>query len=219
MHTMNTFVRAAVAVAVLSASAAANASTVFDFSYTFADGQEVTGSFTGTTTDGGQSVTNVSNMQASLNGIAFAPVTVGGTTYGTTPLQLNAYSSTAANPYSPTGFGNFVDNAPVTIYANGTLNNFAISDVDVTTNSNPDYEFAYINDSVNSNSQVVAANFLQTDSFSLAQGNSNQFDVDAPGNAGSWTLTEAPVPIPATLPLLASGLGMLGFRMRRRRVA
>ena len=207
---MNGFVKAAVVAALLGASAAASAST-FDFSYTFADGQEVMGDFTGTTTNGGQSVTDISNIQVQLNGIAFAPVTVGGVTYGNATLQ--------ANTWNPT-LGAFDDTTPVTIYANGALNNFVISDVDASTSTSPDYEFAYLNDSTNGIYQAVAANFLQSDSFSKAEGNATQLALDSPGNASGWTLTEAtPVPIPAALGLFASGLSLFGFRGRRRRAA
>jgi hypothetical protein len=207
---MNGFVKAAVIAALFGASAAASAST-FDFSYSFADGQEVTGDFTGTTTNGGQSVTNIGNIQVQLNGIAFAPVTTGGVTYGNATLQANTWNS---------GLVAFDDTTPVTIYANGALNNFVLSDVDAATNSSPDYEFAYINDATNGIFQAVAANFLQSDSFSKAEGNATQLALDSPAVASKWTLSEvAPVPIPGALGLLASGLGFFGFRSRRRQAA
>jgi hypothetical protein len=206
---MNGFLKAAVVATLLGASAAASAST-FDFSYTFADGQEVTGDFTGTTTNGGQSVTDISNIQVSLNGVAFAPVTVSGVTYGNSTLQANTWNTASG--------GAFDNTTPVTVYANGALNNFVFSDVDASTNTSPDYEFAYINDATNGIFQVVAANYLQTDAFSTAEGNSTQLALDASGAASNWSLKEvAPVPIPAALGLFASGLGLFGARGRRRR--
>jgi hypothetical protein len=207
---MNGFVKAAVVAALFGASAAASAST-FDFSYSFGDGQEVTGDFTGTTANGGQSVTNIGNIQVALNGIAFAPVTTGGVTFGSATLQANTW-----NP-SLVAFDN---TTPVTVYANGALNNFVFSDVNAATSSSPDYEFAYINDATNGIFQAVAANFLQSDSFSTAEGNATQLALDSPGNASSWSLKEVtPVPIPAAIWLFASGVGLFGFRGRRRHAA
>lgn len=198
-------VKAAVIATAVCASAAAHATSTYNFTYSFGDGQQISGYFTGTSTDGGQLVTNVSNLQVSLNGIAFAPVTVGANTFGNATLQANNWNS---------GTVSFDNTTPVTIYANGALNHFVISDVDASQNTNPDYEFAYINDSANSIYEVVAANFLQSDSFSAG---STQLAIDTPAVAASWSLTQ--VPVPGALPLLASGLGLAGLVSRRRRAA
>src|SRR3984885_6777708 len=171
---------AAMVSAILGASGAASAAT-FSFTYTFADGQQVSGSCTGVTSNGGQSVTNISNLAVSLNGIPFAPVPGSGVTYGNATLQINAWNPTLMA---------FDDTTPVTIYANGALNNFIISDVDAAVNSNPDYEFADINDATNNDFEALAANFLQSDSFSTAGG--TQLAIDSPDVATSWQLSTVP---------------------------
>ena len=188
----------AAAVCAALTGGAAHAST-FDFSYSFADGQEITGSLMGTSTDGGQTVTNISDLQVSFDGVAFLG--------GQGPLQIDTWNTATES---------FTDTTPATMSANGALNNFIISDVDAAISSNsPKYEFAYINDPAGIGSQVVANNFLQS------SGGAFQTDSDIPPIAGNWTLTEAtPVPLPATLPLLASALGGLGlFGIGRRRIA
>ena len=83
-------------------------------------------------------------------------------------------------------------------------------------NQGPDYYFNFIN-STNPlvSSSVTAFNALQSDAFGAALG--FQFDTDSAN--GKWTLTDAgpsPVPIPAALPLLLSGLGLFGIARRRR---
>jgi hypothetical protein len=190
----------AAAVCAALTGGAAHASSVYDFSYSFADGQQITGSLTGTSTNGGQTVSNISGLQVSFNGIVFAG--------GAGPLQLNAW-----NPATES----FSDTTPVVISANAALNNFSISDVDAAVNTSPDYEFVFQNDAALGGSSAVAANFLHSDSFSGP--GATQLAIDQPA-AGKWTLNAAPVPLPAALPLLVSSLGGLGlFGIRRRRSA
>jgi hypothetical protein len=194
---MNFFVKAAVVAAALGASAVASADN-FDFSYVFTDGQEVTGSFAGLTSNGGQSATGISNLQVAFNGIAFSG--------GAGPLVLNAWNTSSESFNAPS--------SSTTLYANASLNNFGISDVDQSVNGQPDYFFNFVNDPNPAvGSSVTALNALQSDAFSSALG----FQFDSDNATGTWTLTDvSAVPLPAGLPLLLSGLGLFGIVARRR---
>jgi hypothetical protein len=195
---MNFFVKAAVVAAALGASAVASADN-FDFSYVFTDGQEVTGSFSGLTTNGGQSATGISNLQVSFNGVAFSG--------GAGPLVLNTWNTSTETFNAPS--------SPTTIYANAAQNNFGISDVDLSVNSGPDYEFNIINDAAHPlvGSSASAINVTQSDAFSGSIG----FQLDSDDLTGTWSMTDvSAVPLPAGLPLLLSGLGLFGFMSRRR---
>jgi hypothetical protein len=190
---MKLLIKAAIIAASLGASAAASAAT-FDFSYTFSDGQHVTGSLDGTLS--GTTITNISDLQVSLNGIAFA----GGTdANGPTSLQIYGWDT------SDQSF-----DAPASISTVGSKNNFLIADENPNAANVANYEFAYVNDP--SGTFVQANNFLASDSFSGP--GATQFATD--GGTGAWVVTPAPVPLPAALPLLVSGLALFGIGRRRR---
>jgi hypothetical protein len=93
----------------------------------------------------------------------------------------------------------FQTGGPV-VSTNGALNNFIFADGDLNQGTATNYFF------FNSTLGVLAANLNV---------NPNNTPSDFTAN-GSWKLTAAPVPLPAALPLLLSGLGLLGLKRRRR---
>ncbi len=126
---MKLLIKAAVIAAALGASAAASAST-FDFSYTFTDGQQITGSLDGTLT--GTNITNISDLQVSLNGIAFS-----GGSDANGPTTLAIYGFDATN-----GFGS----GPVTFSTVASQNNFEIADENPAGANGANYFFSFAND-------------------------------------------------------------------------
>lgn len=193
---MKFLVKAAVVAAALGASAAASASS-FDFSYTFTDGQQITGSLDGTLS--GTTISNISDLQVSLNGVAFSG---GSDANGATSLGIYGFDLT-------NGFG-----GPATFSTVASKNNFEITDENPASPNQANYFFSFVNDP-SFGTSIGAGNFLASDRFSgpgAPQGAGDSTD----GGIGTWTVTPSPVPLPAALPLLLSGLGLFGFGRRRR---
>jgi hypothetical protein len=181
------------AAALLAAcSGAAHAST-FDFSYTFTDGQAVTGSFDGT--QSGDLVTNISNVSAAFEGVAFNG-----------PLFIGSFDP-AAN--AGNGAFNYATNSAV-VSTNAALNNFVINDSSDPLNNNSTNSFYLVNgttpDFFGSHEANVSTNAGPSD-----------YDNDQVNGVGQWSLK--PVPLPAALPLVLSGLGLLAAAKRRRQAA
>jgi hypothetical protein len=180
------------AAALLAAcSGAAHAST-FDFSYTFNSISNDPAPLVTGTFDGtlnGNLLTNISDVSVAVNGVAFN---------GT--LSIGSWDPSA-------GEANFAPNAAV-VSTNGALNNFVIVDTnDPTLTSNWTNLFYYINGTAPGSQEVSLQNTLGLSGF----------DSEAAGGVGTWSLQ--PVPLPAALPLLVSGLGLFAAAKRRRREA
>ncbi len=170
------------AVVLAACSSAAHAST-FDFSYTFSDGQSLTGSLDGTLT--GDLVTNISNISVEFDNSAFT-----GTLYAGT-------FNSAASSY------NYSANAAV-VSTDATKNNFIFADNTDPGANNVTNFFYFVNGATPSGAQGQ-----EVEAGSVTSGN---LGIDSGG--GKWSLT--PVPVPAALPLLMSGLGLLAAAKRRR---
>jgi hypothetical protein len=194
---MKFLVKAAVIAAALGASAAASA-TEFDFSYTFTDGQQIAGSLDGTLN--GTAITNISDLQVSLNGIGFSG---GSDPSGATSLAIYGWNSSSQN---------FDAGTPASFSTVSKNNNFIIEDESPSSAFGANYFFSFVNDPTDG-ALVGAGNFLQSDSFSGPGAPQSDGDV---GTLGTWTVTPAPGPLPAALPLLLSGLGLFGIGRRRR---
>ena len=191
---MKFLVTAAAVAAALAGSAVANASS-FDFSYTFTDGQQITGSLDGTLS--GTSITNISDLQVSLNGISFAG---GSDSSGPTSLAIYGWNTADESFDAPASFSTV-----------SSKNNFEIADENPNGANGANYFFSFVNDPAFGTS-IGAGNFLASDSFSGP--GSTQAAADFTDD-GTWKVTAAPVPLPAALPLLLSGLGLFGIGRRR----
>jgi hypothetical protein len=201
---MNNLLKAAVLATVLT-TGVANASE-FDFSYTFNttdslgnNNDVITGTFFATLDRTGTYFTNVSNVQAALNGVQFLNDSTSGS------LDVTAWNTTTS-AYDATI-------KPV-ISTNAALNNFVFGDTNAATNiSGLTNYFVFTNDP--SQGQNVGA---YDANVSNSTGNQiSVFDSPATTGAGSWTVSAVTaVPLPTTLPMLLTGLGLLAAAARRR---
>jgi hypothetical protein len=179
------------AAALLAAcSGAAHAST-YDFSYTFTDGETFTGSLNGNSSGG--LVTDISNVSASFDGVAFKG-----------PLYIGSFDSA-------TGGVDYAPNSAV-VSTNAAQNNFVIADSNDPGLNNVTNYFYYTNGAT---PDALGSH----EAFAGTIAGPSAYDNDTTGGIGGWTLTPAPVPLPAALPLMFSGLGLLAAAKRRRRAA
>ncbi|MGD0958256.1 MAG: VPLPA-CTERM sorting domain-containing protein [Methylomonas sp.] len=190
---MKSLLKTAAVLAVLT-SGAAQANEQFDFSYIFSSGDVITGSMWGNLDPTGLYIQNITNVQAFLDGVQFL------NDISTGSLDATAWNTTT---------GTWDDTIAPVVSTNASLNNFAFGDTDVASNpSGVSNYFFFINDPTQGQ-QVFAVNTNNLDSNGNAQS-----AFDSPAATGAWTITA--VPLPATLPMLTSGLAILGLAARRR---
>ncbi|MDD4914001.1 MAG: VPLPA-CTERM sorting domain-containing protein [Methylococcales bacterium] len=163
----------------------------FDFSYLFSSGDILTGNLIGTLDGTGTYITNISDVQIAFDGTQFLPDSTTGY------LDIVAWNATTST----------YDNSIAPVFStNVALNNFAVADVDMAVNMNTSNYFSFINDP--SYGQVaIAVNNNVLDANSNAQ-----TAIDSPAS-GTWTITA--VPVPSSLPLMLSGLGVFAAARRR----
>lgn len=183
--------KAALCSAALALTSFAAQATTFDFTYLFdslstGDGNPltVTGKFTGDQV--GDIISNIANVQVSINGTAFSG-----------PLFTEAWNDTT---------GNWDSSITPVISTNVTKNNFVIADVDVSTNPSAVSNYVYF-----TGGQAGAITFNHTDAL-----NNPLSGFETASSVKWSVQAETPaVPEPSTYAMLLAGLGLMGLVARR----
>lgn len=172
----------------LAAFASAHAET-FNFAYTFADGQAVTGSLSGTLN--GDLVESISDVHLNFAGVDYSGSLLGA-----------SWSDASSDWNSAAG---------AVVSTDAAKNNFIFADADPQTDAGSATNYFFlVNGSTVLGSQAFA---LNANTGALA------FDEPTNNASWSLVAAASPVPEPASAAMLMAGLGMVGAIARRRRQA
>jgi hypothetical protein len=184
---MKTIFKSVLAACALLAAQAAHADAIYYYSYTFADGGKVSGSFTGEAN--GNLITNLSNITASVDGVEFAG-----------SGHLYAASLLNGTKWVPdTGVASF----------DGRENNFLFIDVNYPLELNYSNFFYAIRGGSDPTVRAVAY-------FGSKVGHDTAYEYDAAGWSLTEASTND-VPEPVSVALFGAGLAGLGFASRARK--
>jgi hypothetical protein len=184
MNPLKIFISATLALASLAANA-----TTYDFSYTFGDQQQVTGSLIGNMV--GSFIENITNVQVALNGVQFSTDTTGS-------LYALAWNPTTLNWAS----------TPAVVSTNAALNNFIFQDVNDPSGNGVSNYFAITNDATNG----AVAFAVNTNNGAVAIDGTSYGQPAV--NASNWSVVA--VPEPGEWALMLLGFGLTGVLARCR---
>lgn len=177
--------------ALLLTTVSAHATSSFNFSYTFASGDIVNGSFSGNAN--GNLVTNLSNITAFFDGIAFPG-----------NGSLTSYSNVSGNWVAGAGVASFDGRENSFMFDNGSCCHSAFISINDTGHpGETNHVEAWTN-----NFSKYAVDYPYTTPYSPARW--TLIDVSDVSDV-------SPVPEPEAYAMLLAGLGLLGLTAKRRR--
>lgn len=177
--------QAACAVALLAATAAQ--ATTYNFSYTFTNGNAVTGSFDGTAN--GNLITGLNNISVVINGVDFSSGPSGTTIYNFASDNWGGAANAAVASFD------------------GSANNLLFS----TTSRQPGGGFFY------GQTFSLGPTMAYLQSTAVISDSPFTYSVSETTSAAHWSISAVPEPATYGMLLGGLGLGLVGWAARRRR--